>query len=151
MELILGLIQVNDDKGMLKIDKFNYLNSLLEGTAFRAIQGLPITEQNYDHAVALLDERFGRPQQIISAHMDEIMKISSATGDQTAPLRFKYNEVSVHVRGSASLGVSTDQYESLLIPIIMSKLTSDICLQIGRKSTNQVWNMEELLETIKVE
>ena len=88
---------VHDDKGMLKIDKFNYLNSLLEGTALRAIQGLPIIEQNYDHAVASLNERFGRPKQIISAHMDEIMKISSATGDRTAPLRFIYDKVSVHV------------------------------------------------------
>ena len=52
---------VHDDIGMSKIDKFNYLNSLLEGTALRAIQGFPISEQNYDHAIALLNERFGRP------------------------------------------------------------------------------------------
>jgi len=38
--------------------------------------------------------------------MDEIMKISSATRARTAPLRFIYDKVSVHVRGLASLGVS---------------------------------------------
>jgi len=105
---------VHNDKGMAKIDKFNYLNSLLEGTALRGIQGLPITGQNYNHAVALLNERFGRPQQIISAHMDEIMKISSATGDRTAPLTFIYDEVSVHVRGLSSLGISLINMEACL-------------------------------------
>lgn len=79
------------------------------------------------------------------------MKISSAIGDRTAPLRFIYDKVSVHMRGLASMGLSTDQYGSLLISIIKSKPPSDIRLQIARKSTNQVWNMEELLETIKVE
>ena len=142
---------VHDNAGMTKIDKFNYLNSLLEGPAARAIQGLPITSQNYDHAVELLKERFGKPQQIISAHMDEILKIPSATGDRTAPLRFMYDKVSVHVRGLSSLGVSADQYGSLLIPIIMSKLPSEIRLQIARRSSNKVWDMEELLDTIKIE
>jgi len=142
---------IHDNAGISKIDKFNYLNSLLEGTASRAIQGLPITNDNYDHAIEILKERFGRPQQIISAHMDEILKIPNANGDRTAPLRFMYDKVSVHVRGLASLGVSADQYGSLLIPIIMSKLPTDIRLQIARKSSNEVWDIEELLTTIKIE
>ena len=32
------------------IDKFNYLNSLLKGHASRAIQGLSLTEANYESA-----------------------------------------------------------------------------------------------------
>ena len=33
---------VHNNHEILKIDKFNYLNSLLEGAALRAIQGLPL-------------------------------------------------------------------------------------------------------------
>ena len=67
---------------LTKIDKFNYLVSLLEGTASRAIAGLPITEENYDAAVDIINKRFGKPQQLISAHMDELLKISTCPIDQ---------------------------------------------------------------------
>ena len=98
-----------------QIDKFNYLNSLLEGTALRAIQGLSLTGANYNAAIEILQDRFGRPQQIITAHMDELLKISACTGDRLASLRFVYDKISVHVRGLASLGVSSEQYGTLLI------------------------------------
>ena len=64
-----------------KVDKFNYLNSLLEGTAASSIQGLSLSESNYDSAVELLKERFGKPQQIIAAHMDELLKIPACTNE----------------------------------------------------------------------
>ena len=45
-----GKAAVNTD--ITKIDKFHYPNSSLEGTASKAIQGLGLTEGNYDCAVA---------------------------------------------------------------------------------------------------
>ena len=47
----------------------------MEGTAASTIQGLSLSEANYDSALELLKGRFGKPQQIISAHMDELLKI----------------------------------------------------------------------------
>ena len=52
---------IHENENILKVDKFNYLNSLLEGAAFRTIQGLTLTTANYDSASALLHERFGNP------------------------------------------------------------------------------------------
>ena len=57
------------------IDKFNYLVSLLEESALRSIKGLATTEENYQAALDILRERFGNSQQIISAHMDELLII----------------------------------------------------------------------------
>ena len=57
----------------------------------------------------------------------------------------------MHVRGLASLGISSEKYGSLLIPIIMSKMPSDVRLQIARKSNKDVWVIDELLQTIKIE
>jgi len=53
---------VHNNGDVPKVDKFNYLNSLLEGPAFRTIQGLTLTESNYDAAIEILQERFGNPQ-----------------------------------------------------------------------------------------
>ena len=69
---------VHQNPNLSKIDKFNYLNSLLEGRALRAVQGLTVSEDNYEA---------GKPQQIISAHMDELMKIPPCTVDKPSQLR----------------------------------------------------------------
>ena len=142
---------VHVNPGLSKIDKFNYLNSLLEGSAKRAIQGLTLSDANYDSAIEILQQRFGRQQQIISAHMEEILKIQPSTSDSPSSLRFVYDKLNVHVRGLKSLGVSAEQYGSLLTPIVMSKLPSDIRLQIARNTTEEVWKIEELIETIRIE
>ena len=63
---------VHNNPGLSSIDKFNYLKSILDGNAARAIQGLPLTEGNYEVAVKILQQRFGKKQQIISAHMEEL-------------------------------------------------------------------------------
>ena len=76
---------VHDDS-IPKIDKFNYLNSSLEGLAARTVQGLTLTEGNYDSAVELLKECFGKPQQIISVHMDKLLRIPTCTGDRLSLL-----------------------------------------------------------------
>ena len=82
---------VHANTELTKIDKFNYLVSLLEGSASRAIAGLPITEENYDAAVDIINKRFGKPQQLISAHMDELLEdfflCNGQTTSTSLPLR----------------------------------------------------------------
>lgn len=68
-----------------------------------------------------------------------------------ASLTYTYDQISVHVCGLALLGISTEQYGSLLIPIVMSKLPNENQLQVARNSTNDIWKIEDLLHMIKKE
>lgn len=68
---------IHSNTAISDIDKFNNLKSLLDGPVSRAIQGLKLTNDNYISAVEVLKGRFGKPQQIISAHMEELLKIPS--------------------------------------------------------------------------
>lgn len=86
---------VHDNPDISKIDKFNYLSSLLEGPASKSIQGLSLTEANYITAVALLKERFGNPQAIISAHMDELLKLPDCSQDRPSLLRSVYDKITI--------------------------------------------------------
>ena len=143
---------VHESKAISTIDKFNYLNSLLEGPASRSIQGLSLTEANYNSAIEILHERFGKTQQIISAHMEELLKLPScSTLERSNSLRFVYDKISVHIRGLSSLGVASDQYGGLLIPVVMSKLPNEIRVRIARETTSAVWKIEELMDVIKRE
>ena len=143
---------VHENAAISPVEKFNYLNSLLEGPASRAIQGLSLTDANYRSAVEILQERFGRPQQIISAHMDELLKIPNCSGtERSTSLRFVYDQISVHVRGLSSLGVASDQYGGLLIPVIMAKLPNEIRVRVARETKGSVWKIDGILEIIKQE
>ena len=63
------------------IDKFNYLRSLLEGTAYDAIAGLALSAVNYGEAITILKKRFGNKQLIVSKHMETLLNISAVTTD----------------------------------------------------------------------
>lgn len=61
---------------------------MLEGSASRAIEGLPVAEENYHSAVEILKKRFGKPQQRISAHMEELLKLNVCVVDKPSQLRY---------------------------------------------------------------
>ena len=61
---------VHDNPTLTSIDKFNYLNSLLESAAAEAIAGLTLTSANYEEAIATLRRRFGNKQLIVNRHME---------------------------------------------------------------------------------
>jgi len=142
---------VHNNDSIPKVDKFNYLNSLLEGTAYKTVQGLPLTESNYDSAIAMLKDRFGDPQQIISAHVDGLMKIANCVSERPGSLRVVFDKIMVHVRGLEALEVTPEQYGSFLIPVIMAKLPNDIRLRIARETGRDSWKIDNVLKIIKQE
>ena len=142
---------VDNNTSISPVDKFNYLHALVERLAARSIQGLQLTEGNYEAAKQILQERFGKMQQVISAHMEELLRLPVCTGEKTSQLRHIYDKVQVNVRGLEALGVESEQYGSFLVPVIMAKLPSEVRLQIARTTTNDVWKVEELLRIIQGE
>ena len=142
---------VNKNADLSSVDKFNYLHALLEGQTARAIQGLTLSETNYQAAVDILQERSGKTQQIISAHMDELLKLPTCTWDKPGQLRIIYDKIKINVRGLESLGVKAEQDGSFLIPVIMSRLPAEVRLHVARVSTKDVWEINELLKVIQAE
>jgi len=104
---------VHDNTDISKIDKFHYLNSSLECSAGKAIHGLGLTVGNHDSAIALLQEHFGDPQAIIAALMNELLKLPDYTADCPSALQNIYDCITVHTRGSSSLGINLQHYGSL--------------------------------------
>ena len=142
---------VNKNANLSSVDKFNYLHALLEGQAAQAIQRLTLSESNYQLAVEILHERFGKTQQIISAHMDELLKLPTCTWDKPGQLRIIYDKIKINGRGLERLGVKAEQYGSFLIPVIMSRLPAEVRLHVVRVSTKEVWEINKLLKVIQAE
>ena len=142
---------VHKNTSLSSIDKFNYLYSLLEGPALLVIKGLALTEENYQIAVDILKQRYGNTQVVISAHMDEMLKLPDCSSGKVHDLRKVYDKINVNVRGLEALGVKSEQYGSLLIPVIMSKLPTELRIQVARKTADELWKIDDIIEIIRKE
>ena len=142
---------VNQNPSVSAVQKFNYLLSLLDGQAFRALQGLEITGENYQPAVEILKSRFGNKQQIINDHMSALLRLQSHPNERVTHLRYILDSIIIHVRGLESLGMPSERYGSLLIPIIMNRMPKEITCQVAKKITQEIWPIEEILEIIRSE
>ena len=114
-------VHSNDD--LSDIEKFNYLNSLLERSAREAVSGLALTSANYHKAVETLQKRFGCKQQIVNKHMDALLQVEAVTLSQnTRALRKMFDYISCHIRSLKSLGIESDSYGGLLCPVLLNKI-----------------------------
>ena len=98
-----------------------------------------------------MQEQFGKKQSIISAHVRALLKLQSSENERIADLQAIYDTIMVHIRGLESLGMSSDNYGSLLIAVIISRMPEDIALQVKRQNSQDVWNVEETMTTIQQE
>ena len=142
---------IHNNEQLSAVDKFNYLHSLLDGAAASSIRGLPLTEENYENAVEILKDRFGCKQQIISAHMEELLKLQNCPNENASQLRQIYDKINIQVRGLEALDVTADKYGCFLIPVIMQRMPNEIAIEIARKTKRDVWSIKEILEIIKAE
>ena len=129
------------------VDKFSYLQSLLKGSASACLQGLALTSVNYDTAKELLNQRFGRTEKVIIAHIQKLLNISSAKSS----LWEIHDQVQIQVRSLANLGVKGDKYGMVLTPIIVHQLPQAVRLEWARISDKKEGDVDHLLEFLKQE
>jgi len=91
---------IHQNFNLSPVNKFAYLNSLVEGSAAEAILGLRITGTNYEGAIAILHKHFGNKKQIIANHMDTLINLK-AIGSQNniKALHQLFDSVKAQVRG----------------------------------------------------
>ena len=143
---------IHRNEHLSKIDKFNYLRSLLEGTAYDAIAGLSLSAANYAEAVQILHKRFGNKQLIISKHMEALLGIAAVTADHhLRDLRRLYDQAESNIRSLKSLGVELKSYGAMLSSMLLSKLPPELRLIVSRTVPVDELSMEVLLETFEQE
>ena len=112
---------------------------------------MELTGANYANAVQILKTRFGNKQQIISTHMQALLGLQNSPSATVKQLHFIYDNTNIHVRGLDALGMSSSSYGSLLVPILMSKMPREITLQVARKTTEEVWPIDEIMDIVRRE
>ncbi|MCP3666689.1 MAG: DUF1759 domain-containing protein [Gammaproteobacteria bacterium] len=106
---------VHSKRGISAVEKFNLLKTFLKGDAEALIKGFSVTSVNYQKAVDMLQERYGRKEIVLSSHMAELQSL--VAGLETKPsisllaLRTFYNAMECHLRSIEALDSTEDKAE----------------------------------------
>lgn len=143
---------VHNNRDLTNVEKFNYLRSLLDHTAYDAIAGLTLSSANYDEAISILKKRFGDQQLIVSKHMESLLGIDAVKSDSNLRgLRQLHDEVESHIRSLKALGVESGSYGTMLAPVLLNKLPPDVRLIISRKIGSSEPKVDQLLKHMEEE
>ena len=143
---------VDKRKDLSDVEKMTYLVTLCQGEAELCIQGMSISNENYDTALRMLKERFGDEQILISAHMNKLLNLETTSNFiNIKELRSLYNDIEVQIRSLRGIGLEEKRYGPMLAPVIMSKLPQEIKLILTRKFGKEIWAIDKLLYSLREE
>ncbi|XP_061717738.1 uncharacterized protein LOC133525496 [Cydia pomonella] len=135
-----------DNRDLKDVDKLLYLQSVLDGEAKRALEGLDITNKNYQIAVNTLKERFGKTSTVVDAHYTALYNIKAAD-KSVLDSRRAYNEIERHLRVLKSLG--EDVNHNYLRVIIMQKFPENLIYELRLKAESDSYSIDEIRKQIE--
>ena len=141
---------MHNNPALSGVQKLNYLRAQLQGGALCVISGLPLTNESYNDSVTLLQDRYGQPHKLISAHMKALIDMSGPTNSLDS-LQLFYDAIETHTRSLTSLGKPTSEYGAMLVTSIMGKLPMDIRRNLARAHGTDEWTFVDLRKAIHSE
>ena len=143
---------IHNSSELSGVQRFTYLRSYLTDAALKSVSGLILTNKNYGKFLTILKKLYGNKQAIVSTHMEKLVNLRVVTSDANKTgLRKLFDEIESNVRSLESLGVETNSYGLLLVPIIMNRLPHQLKLAVSRNVSSDLWDLTELLKIIKLE
>ena len=100
-------IYKNND--LLNIEKLTYLPSQLRGQASKMLMGIELTNNNYNTAIALLKERYGKKQVMVDSRYAQINNMAMAFC-KTTSIREFCDCTKKHLRALQSLDEPNNQH-----------------------------------------
>ena len=119
----------------------------MEGAASAVIAGPELTNSNYEVAVSLFQERFGREDVMKDALYSGLMDLPVCL-DTTAKLRETYDTIEKHLRSLKALGENVDQPHFLFL--MKSKLPKTGIARMEKyKGMDEKWTVESIRKVFK--
>ncbi|XP_036341048.1 uncharacterized protein LOC118750434 [Rhagoletis pomonella] len=122
-------VLVHNNAGLYDIEKFQYLRSCLVDSAFRLIQSLEVTNENYHRAVELLVNRYDNKRYIFQSHLQAIFDNGALSHPTVVSLREFIDSINAHLRAMQSLASRSQIADGILLHLIVAKLDHEMRLK----------------------
>ena len=130
-------------QNLTKVSKFSYLKAVLKGTAALAVSGIPVNNDNYDTAITLLQEKFGRKEIIIQCLYSKLHNLPKC-GNKFLDIQRMGESVEKILRQLEAQGELVDS-QQMLIQLLLSKFPIEVIFQLEKsKKPMSPWTMETL-------
>ena len=113
---------IHNNTQISAVQKFHYLRSSLKGKAADVISSFDLSEANYVEAWNLLNARFDNTRWIVQGHIRAIFDLPSVKKENHVELRELADGVLKHLRALAALRRPTNNWDDLIIHILVAKL-----------------------------
>ncbi|XP_046748847.1 uncharacterized protein LOC124412775 [Diprion similis] len=113
---------IDKNESLSDIQKFYYLRSSLQGVASQVIHSLETSAANYVEAWNLLKARFENKRLLIHYHVQGLFEMATIPKESASQLRKLLDDTLKHLRALKTLGQPTEQWDSLIIHMMASKL-----------------------------
>ena len=128
------------------------MKSFLCDSAKSTISGLSLSPENYIEAIDLLKQSYGNSEVWINAFMKKFVQLPIVQNPNNVEcLGLFYDQIETSVWNLKTLGLEVTTCGSLLIPLLTEKRPDDLRLRIARKFNNDVWELSEILNSVKNE
>ena len=120
------------------VQKYFYLKQHLDGDAARAIQGLPLTAEDYPEALQILQHRFGKDDVRKDTLVAKLLSLPGvADAEHSKALRRLIDELTARIRSLRAL--NTTSMGEVLIPVLKGKIPAPWRLQwaLGMDETGE--------------
>ena len=139
---------IDGNSTLSNVSKLSYLRSYLKGNALSAINGLQLTNANYQEAVKILKSRFGDKDRVSSALINKLLNIQSVSND-VSKLRIFHDQVESCTRNLATIGIAPDGYEIVLLNLMRNKLPNEFLIAMEHKNNDHKWTLDSFMDCFR--
>ena len=133
---------VHDQPVLNDVTKFGYLKSCLKSQAVKALEGLPVTGENYAQAVDILKSKFGTPQILVAHLYAKLQQVPTATA-QFSAIKSTHEAVEKYLRQLEALGEHIEN--PLVIQQVQAKFPVELTSHLEeRKGDDEIWTVASL-------
>ena len=139
-------ISVHNNPGFADVQRFVVLKSHLAGVALKCVQGIPVSGGGYAEAVSALKERFDRDDIRRENLMKDMLSMPAVRQNDLKAMRSLIDHLMTHTRALGTLGVGSDSFSSLMLPVVKDKIPEGWRLEWARRESSDFSEFLEFLQ-----
>lgn len=141
---------IHDNKTLRNVQKFHYLMDNLDGKPKDLLKPLHVTDDNYPEAWKRLCGRYQHKRFIVESHLQSFFSLQPMKFEDSAELKKLIDSSTETIQALQVLGLPVNQWDAILVHVVVSKLDSETHKQWELKLTKDdlptFKQLEEFLE-----
>lgn len=130
-----------------QVAKFSYLKELLIPKVRSTVDGLPYNSEGYERAKTILKTKYGKPSEVVNAHMQCIITLPTIQGSQPTRILEFYEKLATNIQALDTMGKIKEI--NGYVRVTLDKLPG-IRADLVRLDDNwQGWGFSQMLEALR--